>query len=394
MGSTPSSPKPDSVAEEKFWVPPAVIDRKRAQSLVPSSLNDSEEEASSGATTPKSLCGLREFTYGFQSTPLIHASSDEATSPTPTSQRQRRASMQDAIDFRKIDSKLYDRRVLRRQRSVANIEEDPLGSINFSLDFNAETSLLTIYLVEAENLATRDDRSTADPYCKVRLLPDRRTHLQSKIHRRTTQPIFDEEFIYEVDENNLSSMTLELLLFDYDQFARHVCMGQVKLPLDNVDFSKRQSFWKPLSKSKEFKTQDNGEVIFSLGYLSSAERLTVVVMKARNLRYTERGKMTIDPYVKVSLSTGPEKKVKKKKTSTLHNVSDPVWNEALTFSLQKDCLQNVTLEVLVCNDNKVGNDVLIGRAKISRESRGDEKLHWDELVNFRSAVARWHKLSL
>lgn len=33
MGSSPSSPSRD--VSEKFWVPPAVLERKRAQSLVP-----------------------------------------------------------------------------------------------------------------------------------------------------------------------------------------------------------------------------------------------------------------------------------------------------------------------------------------------------------------------
>lgn len=42
MGSSPSSPVHEP-AEEKFWVPPAVVDRKRAQSLVPAVYNDSED---------------------------------------------------------------------------------------------------------------------------------------------------------------------------------------------------------------------------------------------------------------------------------------------------------------------------------------------------------------
>lgn len=33
MGSSPSSPVRD--VTEKFWVPPAVLERKRAQSLIP-----------------------------------------------------------------------------------------------------------------------------------------------------------------------------------------------------------------------------------------------------------------------------------------------------------------------------------------------------------------------
>ncbi|XP_045191716.2 synaptotagmin-1-like [Mercenaria mercenaria] len=392
MGSSPSSPVHDP-AEEKFWVPPAVLDRKRAQSLIPTTTQtESEEDNSSGTTTPASIGGLREFTYTFQSTPLI--SSDGLPSPIPPGNRQRRASMQDAIDFRKIDSKLYDRRLLQRQQSVASIEEDPLGSINFSVEFNSETSLLTVYLVEAENLVSRDFSGTSDPYCKVCVLPDRRNQLKSKIHRKTTNPVFDEEFIFEIDPDMLQTMTLELLIFDYDQFSRHDCIGQVKLPFENVDFSQRQTFWKPIAKREQKGITSNGDLIFSLGYLSSAERLTVVVMKARNLRHTEEGKITMDPYVKVLLSFGNGKKSKKKKTSTKHNVLTPVWNEALTFNLPKDYLNSVSLEFHVCHDNKMGNDEILGRTRISKESTGDERLHWDEMVNCRSAVARWHTLSI
>lgn len=43
MGSSPSSPVHDPT-EEKFWVPPAVLDRKRAQSLVPTTTQTESEE--------------------------------------------------------------------------------------------------------------------------------------------------------------------------------------------------------------------------------------------------------------------------------------------------------------------------------------------------------------
>ena len=42
MGSTPSSPNRD--VSEKFWVPPAVLERKRAQSLVPTLTNRDSDD--------------------------------------------------------------------------------------------------------------------------------------------------------------------------------------------------------------------------------------------------------------------------------------------------------------------------------------------------------------
>ena len=98
--------------------------------------------------------------------------------------------------------------------------------------------------------------------------------------------------------------------------------------------------------------------------------------------------------MKVLLNPGNGKKMKKKKTSTQHNVVNPVWNEALTFNLSRDCLKHVSLEILVYHDNKIGNDEILGKLQISRESAGDEKIHWDEMISGKSAVARWHSLVL
>lgn len=53
------------------------------------------------------------------------------------------------------------------------------------------------------------------------------------------------------------------------------------------------AIWRSCLKKMNITFFQNGDLIFSLGYLSSAERLTVVVMKARNLRHMEEGKITM-----------------------------------------------------------------------------------------------------
>ena len=44
-----------------------------------------------------------------------------------------------------------------------------------------------------------------------------------------------------------------------------------------------------------------GELMFSLSYLPTAERLTVVIVKARNLKFPQ-GRESGDPFVKVRYS--------------------------------------------------------------------------------------------
>lgn len=78
--------------------------------------------------------------------------------------------------------------------------------------------------------------------------------------------------------------TLEVLLYDFDAYSRHHRIGVMQVPLFNVDLSEKVDVLKHLVPhvGRDPKV-DHGELMVSLAYLPSAERLTVVVMKARNL---------------------------------------------------------------------------------------------------------------
>ena len=145
---------------------------------------------------------------------------------------------------------------------MASVEEEHLGSINFSIEYNQETHLLTVHLIEAENLVSRTFSGTADPYCKVCLLPHRRAQLQSKVHRKTTYPVFDEEFIFEVPPGELQTSTLELLLYDYDEFSRHEGIGQVKVQLQDTELEQKQIYWKPICQIEQPKNIEVGISLF------------------------------------------------------------------------------------------------------------------------------------
>ncbi|XP_076091601.1 synaptotagmin-6-like isoform X2 [Mytilus galloprovincialis] len=385
MGSSPSSPTRD--VSEKFWVPPAVLERKRAQSLVPTVPHHDSDDGSSGNVTPGSVSGFRDSSSSF-------TFANDGLPPLP-SQRQRRASMQDAIDLKKIDAKLYDRKQLCRQHSLTSNEEENLGAINCSLQYNKETHLLSVNIIQAEDLVACDVISgTSNPYCKVSLLPDHKSQLQTRVHKKTLAPKFDEEFIFDISPSKLPNCYLEILVFSYDQFSTHDCIGQVKIALlDSLNLTDKVVMWKGISPYQEEgnKSKDVGEIMFSLSYLSSAERLTVVVMKARNLKLAADESKLLDPYVKVSILCDG-KRIKKKKTSTVHVTHEPVWNEALVFNIGKELLKRLSAEFQIFHDNTIGNDELVGRVKFGYDTVGDGKIHWNDLMTSNSAVPRWHEL--
>lgn len=124
------------------------------------------------------------------------------------------------------------------------------------MHYNKETHLLVVCLIEAKELVPREVAGMANPYCKVTLLPNRRTHLQSKTHQKTVDPVFEEEFIFEVPPKELLDSTLEVLLFDFDQFSRDECMGQVKIPFDSVDLDEKVDIWKGISHLEHQKSKD------------------------------------------------------------------------------------------------------------------------------------------
>jgi len=83
--------------------------------------------------------------------------------------------------------KLYSLSVARvqmlanQQKMFGGILEENCGSLNLSLQYNADLSLLTVRLIRAQDLVPREGQSGLDPYCRLRLLPDRRHQLHSKV---------------------------------------------------------------------------------------------------------------------------------------------------------------------------------------------------------------------
>lgn len=131
--------------------------------------------------------------------------------------------------------------------SFGSIQEENLGALNFSMDYIREQALLTVRIIQARDLVPRDLSGTADPYVRLCLLPQKKMQLQSKVQKKTLCPEFEEEFIFEVLPAELADATLEILVFDFDQFSQDECIGQIRLPLENVDLTDRVILWKGIS---------------------------------------------------------------------------------------------------------------------------------------------------
>ena len=119
---------------------------------------------------------------------------------------------------------------LYKQASVDSLRSEhqaPCGKLFFSLTYSQEEATLIVHILKAENLPAKDFSGTSDPYVKVYLLPDRKTKLQTKVHRKTLNPEFMEKFRFSVPYDELSQRALQFNIYDFDRFSRHDVIGAV-----------------------------------------------------------------------------------------------------------------------------------------------------------------------
>lgn len=130
---------------------------------------------------------------------------------------------------------------LYKQRSIdAEDERQPngCGRLLFVLKYDCDLEQLIVKIHRAEDLPAKDFSGTSDPYVKIYLLPERKTKHQTKVHRKTLNPVFDEVFLFPVAYAELPMRKLHFSVYDFDRFSRHDLIGQVVVDnfLDLPDF--------------------------------------------------------------------------------------------------------------------------------------------------------------
>ncbi|XP_037041809.1 synaptotagmin-7 isoform X2 [Bradysia coprophila] len=287
----------------------------------------------------------------------------------------------------------------RTNRSVSMVDmyidnsepSENVGQIHFSIEYDFQNTNLILKIMQGKELPAKDLSGTSDPYVKVTLLPDKKHRLETKIKRRTLNPRWNETFYFEgFPIQKLQSRVLHLHVFDYDRFSRDDSIGEVFLPLCQVDFSNKQTFWKSLKPPAKDKC---GELLSSLCYHPSNSILTLSLLKARNLKAKDiNGKS--DPYVKVWLQFG-EKKIEKRKTPIFKCTLNPVFNESFSFNVPWEKIRECSLDIMVMDFDNIGRNELIGRILLAGKngSGASETKHWQDMISKpRQTIIQWHRL--
>ncbi|KAM9611426.1 synaptotagmin-15-like isoform 2-T2 [Morphnus guianensis] len=173
-------------------------------------------------------------------------------------------------------------------KSETDFPEGNIGRLWFSIEYEKESERLLVSLIKVRKLQPPAD--SCSPFVKIYLLPDERSYLQSKTKRKTLNPQFDENFVFQVSSKMLLQRTLKFLVYHVDKQKKHHLLGQVTFPLKNQTLTddNKLVIWRDLEKENLEPPSEHGDIQFSLSYNDYLGRLTVVVLRARGLKLQEK----------------------------------------------------------------------------------------------------------
>ncbi|XDB66192.1 hypothetical protein AB1E18_019501 [Capra hircus] len=313
------------------------------------------------------------------------------------------------------------------QPELGNVASGPGGAqqwgrLQLSLEYDSGSQEIRVGLKQAADLRPGAPDGTADPYARLSLSPDAGLVRETKVHRGTLCPVFEETCSFHVSQGWARGAGRGAgRLTPLPQEPPHRPLGALSLPLGSVDLQHVLELWRPLGPPAAAEPEQTEELCFSLRYVPGSGRLTVVVLEARGL-----SRALADPYVKIQLMLN-RRKWKRRKTSARKGTATPYFNEGFTFlvpfgQIQVGCLeegagenltqgrtdrclspppptplpastQSVDLVLAVWARGPQLRAEPVGKVLLGPRASGQPLQHWaDMLAQARRPVAQWHRL--
>ncbi|XP_064175591.1 protein piccolo-like [Anguilla rostrata] len=137
------------------------------------------------------------------------------------------------------------------------------GEIQLQINYDKNLGNLIVHVLQARNLAPRDNNGYSDPFVKVYLLPGRgqvmvvqnasaENKRRTKHMQKSVNPEWNQTVIYKnIHLEQLKKKTLEVTVWDYDRFSSNDFLGEVLIDLSNTTQLDNTPRWLPLREQNE-----------------------------------------------------------------------------------------------------------------------------------------------
>ncbi|XP_030611645.1 synaptotagmin-15 [Archocentrus centrarchus] len=260
----------------------------------------------------------------------------------------------------------------------------------FSVEYRHSSEQLTVFLLRLSNLPPRFHGNIM--LVELRLLPDDRRPRQAKARGTGPDPEFTDCFIFQVSALRVLHSTLSVCALSVEQNGKRHVVGRVLFPLEGELSQGGRVRWRDLETEEDTQCSELGDMQISLGYSSSLQRLSVVVLRVRGLQLnTEAGVC-----VQVSLQKHTQL-VKIKRSCVVKGENEPNFNYRMTFKLRPQHLDEACLKFELQEPSNLPSEppVPLGVLVLGpfMYARGPQLQHWLDMVNTaQEPVKLWHGL--
>ncbi|XP_005750705.1 synaptotagmin-2 isoform X2 [Pundamilia nyererei] len=273
-------------------------------------------------------------------------------------------------------------------------------------------SRLVVTVLQVEGLLEQSESRTLQPFVKILLMwagseavevegfkdeegeglsPVLWTVLQewrTRIVKGSCNPLFGDQFSCVLQEEKLHHINLRMEVRDFDKFSRNTVLGDVRVPLGQLNISY------PLELQEDLKIPQKdlvGEVLLSLKFLPTSQRLEVGLLKVKTVLSEISPNAAL--YARISVQCN-QFKLKYQKSSTVARCLVTVFNEVLLFSLPEVHLERCKILVSIYETRPTSKSAkqLIGQLSVGKEKSSEDE-HWTLMMrSVRQPVAKWHGL--
>ncbi|XP_049930084.1 synaptotagmin-2 isoform X4 [Epinephelus moara] len=273
------------------------------------------------------------------------------------------------------------------------------GSLRFSIYYDQLQSQLVVTVLQVEGLLEDSQMHSFQPFVKLRLMWASSSSLEmgdstdeegegtvpvlwtvmrewrTRVVKGSCDPLFGDQFSCILQEDKeLHHISLRMEVRDFDKFSRHTVLGEVRVPLRQLNISY------PLELQEDLKMPQKdlvGEVLLSLKFLPTSQRLEVGLLKVRTALTEIRSDAAL--YARISVQCN-QCKLRYQKTSAVARCLMTVFNEVLMFSLPEFPLEQCKILVYVYETHTTRKSTkhLIGQLTVGKE-RSSEDEHWRDL---------------
>ncbi|KAK0148129.1 Synaptotagmin-1 [Merluccius polli] len=302
----------------------------------------------------------------------------------------------------------HERRSLSTMELEEPSEEKVSGSLRFTLFYEPLPSRLVVTILQAEGLQRRSQAHRPHPFIRLRLMWQENqeakrlkkgegvphalcTMLQewhTRMVRDSCSPMFGEQFSCDLlRQEDLPGIIVRMEVKDFDEFSRHMVLGEVRVPLRHLNMCY------PLELQEHLQTPQKdpvGEVLLSLKFLPTAQRLEVGLLKIRTLQTATNADTAL--YARIIVQCN-QCKLRHQKTTAVRQCQVTVFNQVLMFSLPEFPPQECNVAISVYEtDATRKHKHLVGQLTVGKDKRS-ENHHWTLMMrSVRQPIALWHQL--